>query len=143
MKILLLLLTLVLGAGTAHAQSYDYLTLKQANGTETSLNLDNLRITFADGLLVADNGTQSVSIALADMDKMFFALESTGLNTVSSAADAAPAFRIENGRLITDDMKDKPKWYKTADFANAYAGANVHGLRFIYLSNLDGQYLKP
>ena len=48
-----------------------------------------------------------------------------------------------NGRLITDDMKDKPKWYKTADFANAYAGANVHGLRFVYLSNLDGQHLKP
>ena len=94
MKILLLLITLVLGAGTAHAQSYDYLTLKQANGTETSLNLDNLRITFADGLLVADNGIQSVSIALADMDKMFFALEATGLNTVSSTADAAPAFRI-------------------------------------------------
>lgn len=48
-----------------------------------------------------------------------------------------------NGRLITDDMKDKPKWYKTADFANAYAGANVYGLRFVYLSNLDGQHLKP
>lgn len=138
MKILLLLLTLVLGAGTAHAQSYDYLTLKQANGTETSLNLDNLRITFADGLLVADNGIQSVSIALADMDKMFFALESTGLNTVSSAADATPAFRIENGRLITDAPAGSVSVYGT-DGRQVPASGLAPG---VYVVKIKGQSFK-
>jgi len=44
-----------------------------------------------------------------------------------------------NGKTITDDMKEKPAWYKTSDFAHAYVGANVFGLRFICLSNLDRQ----
>ena len=138
MKILLLLLTLVLGAGTAHAQSYDYLTLKQANGTETSLNLDNLRITFSDGQLVADNGIQSVSIALADMDKMFFALEATGLNTVSSTADAAPSFRIENGCLITDAPAGSVSIYGT-DGRQVPASGLAPG---VYVVKINGQSFK-
>lgn len=44
-----------------------------------------------------------------------------------------------NGKTVTDDMKEKPAWYKTSDFAHAYVGANVFGLRFLSLSNLDRQ----
>lgn len=138
MKILLLLLTLVLGAGAAHAQSYDYLTLKQANGTETSLSIDNLRITFSDGQLVADNGVQIVSVPLADMDKMFFALEATGLNTVSSTADAAPAFRIEKGRLITDAPAGSVSIYGT-DGRQVPASGLAPG---VYVVKIKGQSFK-
>lgn len=44
-----------------------------------------------------------------------------------------------NGKVITDGMEWKPAWYKTGDFAHAYVGANVDGVKFIGLSNLDGQ----
>ena len=35
-----------------------------------------------------------------------------------------------NGKLITDDMPGKPKWYKTADMANFYVGEHVEGVEF-------------
>lgn len=36
-----------------------------------------------------------------------------------------------NGKLITDDMPDKPKWYKTGDMARIYIGEHVENVRFI------------
>ena len=38
-------------------------------------------------------------------------------------------FRV-NGRLITDDMPGKPKWYKTADMVNFFVGEHVEGITF-------------
>lgn len=35
-----------------------------------------------------------------------------------------------NGRIIADDMKEKPAWYKTADMANIYVNDHVEGLTF-------------
>jgi hypothetical protein len=37
---------------------------------------------------------------------------------------------IINGRLISDDMKEKPAWYKTADMANFAIGEHVEGVVF-------------
>ncbi len=37
---------------------------------------------------------------------------------------------IVNGRIIADDMKEKPAWYKTADMANIYVNDHVEGLTF-------------
>ena len=36
-----------------------------------------------------------------------------------------------NGRLISDDMPEKPKWYKTSDFANMFVGEHVEDVTFI------------
>ena len=36
-----------------------------------------------------------------------------------------------NGKLITDDMPDKPKWYKTGDMARIFTGEHVEGVTFI------------
>ena len=36
-----------------------------------------------------------------------------------------------NGKLISDDMPDKPKWYKTADMANIYVNDHVDNLSFV------------
>jgi hypothetical protein len=36
-----------------------------------------------------------------------------------------------NGKLITDDMPDKPKWYKTGDMARIYVGEHVEDVKFI------------
>ncbi|WP_218973084.1 glycosyl hydrolase family 28 protein [Labilibaculum manganireducens] len=35
-----------------------------------------------------------------------------------------------NGRLITDDMPGKPKWFKTGDMARIYIGEHVEGVVF-------------
>ena len=35
-----------------------------------------------------------------------------------------------NGRVITDDMPGKPKWYKTADMARFFVGEHVKGIVF-------------
>lgn len=35
-----------------------------------------------------------------------------------------------NGKVITDDMPDKTKWYKTADYANIFIGEHVDGATF-------------
>ena len=35
-----------------------------------------------------------------------------------------------NGNVISDDMKEKPKWYKTADMANIYVNDHVEGVTF-------------
>lgn len=38
---------------------------------------------------------------------------------------------VINGQLITDDMPEKPKWYKTADIARFYVGEHVENIRFV------------
>jgi polygalacturonase len=37
---------------------------------------------------------------------------------------------VINGQLITDDMKEKPGWYRTADMANIAVGDHVEGVEF-------------
>jgi hypothetical protein len=37
---------------------------------------------------------------------------------------------VINGQLISDDMKGKPKWYKTSDMARVFAGEHVEGVVF-------------
>jgi len=36
-----------------------------------------------------------------------------------------------NGKQITDDMPNKPKWYKTGDMARIYVGSHVENVKFI------------
>jgi hypothetical protein len=37
---------------------------------------------------------------------------------------------VINVQLITDDMKNKPKWYKTSDMAGFFVGEHVEGVEF-------------
>lgn len=97
MKALVSLLMLAASACTMQAQSYDFLTLKKAGGSETSLGIDHLKITFADGQLIASNGTQSFSAPISEMQSMFFAAEATGI-AQATATDASQV-SIVNGTL--------------------------------------------
>ncbi|MDO4165187.1 MAG: glycosyl hydrolase family 28 protein [Bacteroides sp.] len=36
-----------------------------------------------------------------------------------------------NGQLISDDMPDKPKWYKTSDMMGMYVGPHTEGIKFV------------
>ena len=37
---------------------------------------------------------------------------------------------VINGLHIADDMKMKPTWYKTSDFANMFVGEHVENVEF-------------
>ena len=84
------------------AQSYDYLTLRTADGTEKSIGIDGLRITFADGKLLAANGKEETQIALADMACMFFATAPTAIESLTAADAAGLRVQISGGRLLTN-----------------------------------------
>lgn len=81
----------------ASAQSYDYFTFKTADGTETSVGAENLKITFQDNKLVATNGTESFTAAVDDMNVMFFALTPTSIS--KAAADSPVSATIVDGKL--------------------------------------------
>ena len=93
----LLTLLFVLSTLPCAAQSYDYLTLRQTNGDETSFSSDKLKITFDNGVMKFDNGVQTASFPLGDVSKMFFATTSTSISNVFTKGGVAPAIR--NGRL--------------------------------------------
>ena len=93
----LLTLLFVLSTLPCAAQSYDYLTLRQTNGDETSFSSDKLKITFDNGVMKFDNGVQMASFPLGDVSKMFFATTSTAISNVFTKGSIAPAIR--NGRL--------------------------------------------
>lgn len=93
----LFFLALVAGTLRVGAQSYGYLTLHQADGTEQSLAVNGLKITFADGNLVAVNKTEQVTIALTSLSKLYFAETPTGIT--EAAGQDALSVRIEGGTL--------------------------------------------
>lgn len=93
----LLTLLFVLSTLPCAAQSYDYLTLRQTNGEETSFSSDKLKITFDNGVMKFDNGVQTASFPLGDVSKMFFATTSTAISNVFTKGSIAPVIR--NGRL--------------------------------------------
>ena len=93
----LLTLLFVLSTLPCAAQSYDYLTLRQTNGEETSFSSDKLKITFDNGVMTLNNGVQKASVALGEINKMFFASAPTAISNVFTKGSIAPAIR--NGRL--------------------------------------------
>lgn len=94
-------LSLLLGgvALTAAADN-DYMVFQKTNGEEFSLNVDHLKITFADGAMNATDGKNSLSVALSDMNKMFFSASPTmGIEQATTATSDEVSATIENGQL--------------------------------------------
>lgn len=94
-------LSLLLGgvALTAAADN-DYMVFQKTNGEEFSLNVDHLKITFADGAMNATDGKNSFSVALSDMNKMFFSANPTmGIEQATTATSDEVSATIENGQL--------------------------------------------
>ena len=70
---------------TAYGDTYPYLTFQQTDGTLTSMTTSSLTMTFADGKLIATNGSESKEITVANLTSMFFSETNatTGLNKVA------------------------------------------------------------
>ena len=95
----ILLLLMCLPAFAAQAQDYGYLTFRTADGTEQSIAAAGLKITFADGKMLATAGTETLDIALSDLASMFFASERTGIDKVGADDAAALHWRVDEGGL--------------------------------------------
>lgn len=62
----------MVGILSAHATDYNYLTIEKSDGTALSLTALGLTITYADNQLTAANGTETATIALDELSRMYF-----------------------------------------------------------------------
>ena len=83
-------------AATAFSADYNYLTVKQLDGTEQHLPVDGLVITFTDELLQA-SGSTTASFPLSTLDAMYFSEGDT--NGIMESAKAMSMLRL-NGRML-------------------------------------------
>lgn len=83
MKKFLFLLFIMIGTLSAHADdyTYPYLVFETTDGTKTSVAVDGITFTIADGQLVAGGQTFS----LADLSKMYFSTTTTGITNVNDS----------------------------------------------------------
>lgn len=90
MKKLMTLAALCLSALAAQADgSYAYLTFTNNNKVEQSFPADGLTITFADGRALVSQGGTQVSLALTDLQKMYFTAEPAGVSEVKADGSGA------------------------------------------------------
>lgn len=69
---------------TAWADDYPYLTFRTSNGEEVSVATSSLVITFENGNMVATTDGTPLTISLADLSKMFFSADATGIDEVTT-----------------------------------------------------------
>ena len=74
---------------SARAADYDYLVVRSSVGTVTALSISQLKITFADGQLVAVNSETTQTFNLTSLSKMYF-------------SQAVPT-GVERQQLVDDD----------------------------------------
>lgn len=99
-KLLLTFSALMLGAGATMADGTDYLTLRQADGSEISVPSAGLKITFNNGQLVAQSAGQAdLTLPVAALQAMFFSATPTSIATPLKATDITEIYSID-GRLF-------------------------------------------
>lgn len=96
-----------------HADTYSYLTFRQADGTLVSVASSSLSMTFVDGKLVATNGSESLKMTVADLTSMFFSEtnETTGIDetTITNADGEVQVFSLQGVSLGKFDTLESLK----------------------------------
>ena len=102
-----LLFMALVGALTAQAGDYTYLTFETADGAKTSVDVSSLPVTIN-----LDNSTLTIgnqTFALADLSKMYFSTqsESTGIEEISSATidDDAVIYDLYGRKMTKAQMR--------------------------------------
>lgn len=97
------------------ASNYDYLILKQTDGTVTALSSAQLKITFANGNLIASTSAGTTTLPLSSLSSMQFSeTATTGISDLSTDKQSA---RV-SGRTI----------YVSADKGSRIAVVNMAGM---------------
>lgn len=128
------------GVALTAAADNDYMVFQKTSGEEFSLNVDHLKITFANGTMNATDGTKSFSVALTEMNKMFFsATPTTGIAQATMAATEEVSATIENGQLhVTAPMGSRVSVYS---LDGRQVGTN-HLAKGTYLVRINNTTLK-
>ena len=100
MKRLLIVSVALLAAMSSQADNYPYLSFQSSDGATLSMAVESLSMTFTDGgsQLVVANGSESHTLDVADLQRMFFSVNSaTGISELApSASDASlKAYTVE------------------------------------------------
>lgn len=107
MKKILFLLTILVGALTAQATDYPYLTFETTDGAKASVIVENLTLTISGTTLTA--GSQSFT--LSNLLKMYFSTSdetSTGIDEITSASlDETTDIYDLKGRKVTKEHMNK------------------------------------
>ncbi len=107
MKKILFLLTILVGALTAQATDYPYLTFETTDGAKASVIVENLTLTISGTTLTA--GSQSFT--LSNLLKMYFSTSdetSTGIDEITSASlDETTDIYDLKGRKVTKEQMNK------------------------------------
>ena len=96
-KILILVSALMTSVMTyAGDFSYNYLVFTTQEGTEKSVAVENLKLTFANGQMVIDNGVETQTYDLSSLSKMFFAENSVDgiVETTIDANEEVDVFTV-------------------------------------------------
>jgi hypothetical protein len=72
MKRLFLGLFLLITTLAAHAGDYKYLAIETSDGTVRTVSVEQLKVTFSDGCLVASSADGQTQVTLTDLKKMYF-----------------------------------------------------------------------
>ena len=134
MKRIYLSLMLLLGVTTASAQNYDYLILQENSGNATGLKIDGLKLTFDKGNLVAQNAEGTKTIALADMQKMYFSSNPTSVGSVANG-DVKDLVTVENGTLKVNAPADAKVAVYSVDGRQVKPGKLTTGTYVVRVNN--------
>lgn len=89
MKKTIVFLMAMAGSVAAQAYDYPYLTIQTVDGTEQSVAVASLKLTFSDGKLVVTNSDGTQTFTLSSLSKMFFSASQTaGISDATTTTDA-------------------------------------------------------
>ena len=79
------------GMLTAQADNFTYLTIEKTDGTAQSLTAVGLNLSYSGGNLIATNGTESATIALTEVSRMYFSNEQAITSAISTVNTSTPS----------------------------------------------------
>ena len=105
MKKLFLMMTLMIGALTAQADTYTYLTFETTDGAKVSVPASSLTLTFSGTTLTV--GSQSFT--LTNLSKMYFSNsdETTGIQSIDNGqlTICNDVYDLQGRKISKDDMR--------------------------------------
>ena len=124
-----MILAAILALTTSHADDYPYLTFETQDGTTQSVAVSGLTLTSADGNLIATSGTETLTLALSDLTKMYFASEATSIDELTTKLPADGVAEVYTLAGVSLGQRTLNTLHSTLD-----AG--------VYIIKVNGQTLK-
>ena len=84
-RLFLGLFLLTTTAMSAAAGDYKYLAIETSDGTVRTVSVEQLKVTFSDGCLVASSADGQTQVTLTDLKKMYFTNDAaTAIGTITA-----------------------------------------------------------